>query len=224
MSIWAPIALCFLLFIILFIVFAAAVPGMKIRTELWATLIGLLAVLPVAFTEYVVLNLPIFTSNSFISVIVTALIFNGLIEESLKMIGMFLLPAKKLTISTFFCSCILCGLAFGSFESVIYMLVFLQKNTGTGTEAIFNLVLARLCTAVLIHTFCAGLSGLYIWTFKKKKVKVAPFIWAVILHGLYNFFASYPKPFYYFIIPVILFAAVECRIRYQSISEYKSEN
>ncbi len=221
MSIWASMALCFVLYFIVFIIFTFAAPKIKVRLTLWATILGLIAVLPVAFTEYAVFSLPIFNANTFVSVIVTSLVFNGLIEESLKMITMLFLPAKKTTLAKFFCCCILCGLAFGSFESVVYMLVYLQKASGAGTEAVFKLVFARLFTSVLIHTFCAGLSGLYIWTFRNKSAKILPFVLAVLLHGLYDFFASYPKPFYYFIIPVILFAGIECRIRYQSIAEKK---
>ena len=197
MSIWAPIALCFVLYIIIFIIFTAATPKIKFGLALWATILGLIAVLPVAFTEYAIFSLPIFTATTFVSVIVTSLIFNGLIEESLKMITMLFLPHKKQKLSVFFCCCILCGLAFGSFESVVYMLVYLQKATGVGTEAVFKLVTARLFTSVLIHTFCAGLSGLYIWTFRSKATKISPFVLAVLLHGLYDFFARYPKPFYY---------------------------
>ena len=218
MSILAPIALCFALFIIVFIVFALTIPEIKIRYEFWASLLGLVAVLPVAFTEYVILSLPIFNSGSFVSVIVVAFIFNGLIEESLKMITLLFLPSKKLNLPSFFCCCMICGLAFGSFESVVYMLVSLQKMT-SGTGIIYKLVVSRLFSAVIIHTLCTSLSGLYIWTFRKKKTKIFPFILAVTLHGLYNFFASYPVPFYYFIIPVILFAALECRIRYQLVNQ-----
>lgn len=214
MNVVAPVALCFILYIAVFVIFAILVPNLKIRYELWASVLGLVAVIPIAFVEYLVFSLPIFTSPTFSSILITSLVFNGLIEETLKMAFMLLLPCKKLNLQSFFACSLLCGLVFGSFESVIYMLADIQRISSAGTGIVFKLIMIRMCTAVIIHTLCTGLSGIYIWSFRKKKVKITPFIFAVFLHGLYNFFANQEKPFYWFIIPVILFAAVECRIRY----------
>ncbi|QTQ13089.1 PrsW family intramembrane metalloprotease [Treponema parvum] len=222
MNVLAPIALCFVMYVAIFIIFAVLVPSLKIRHELWASFLGLLAVLPTAFTEYVVLSLPIFTAHTFFTVLITALVFNGLIEESLKMIFMLLLPYKKLKLPAFFACSVLCGLVFGSFESVIYMLVYLQKISSGGIGVVYKLILIRMFTAVIIHTFCAGLSGLYIWSFRKKASNITSFIFAVLFHGLYNFFAGNSGLLYWFIIPVILFAIVECRIRYLVVSEKKT--
>lgn len=224
MSVIAPVALCFILYITVFILFILLVPELKIRNGLWASVLGLSAVIPIAFVEYIVFSLPIFTSQTYFSVLITSLVFNGLIEETLKMVFMLLLPYRKLKLQSFFACSILCGLVFGSFESVIYMLTDIQKISSSGTAVVFNLILIRMCTAVLIHTFCTGFSGLYLWSFRRKKTLYAPFFYAVVLHGLYNFFASHEKPFYWFIIPVILFAIIECRMQYLKQKENKLLN
>ena len=176
--------------------------------------------MPVAFTEYFALGLPAFKITGFASILVTAFIFYGLIEEFFKLVFMMLIPAKKLRLPVFFALCLVCGFAFGGFETVIYLLTFLQKNRNAGSNGIFAFILLRLVTSVPIHVFCAGLSGLCIWTFKAVKCscKVMPFFMAVGMHGLYDFFARYPSPFYYFIIPVILFAAINCRVYYMEFS------
>lgn len=216
MSFLIPLFLCFSWFLIFSVIFVLTVPGMKIRYELWAGFLGLAAVMPVAFAEYFALGLPFFKITGFVSILTTAFVFYGLIEEFFKLVFMMLIPAKNLRLSVFFALCLVCGFAFGGFETVIYLLTFLQKNRGAGINGIFAFVLLRLVTSVPIHVFCAGLSGLCIWTFKAAKCRrnVMPFFLAVCMHGLYDFFAKYPSPFYYFIIPVILFAAINCRVYY----------
>jgi len=214
MNIFVPVILCFILYITVFAVLALLVPGMKIRYELWASLLGLLAVLPIAFVEYVVLSLPVFTSHTFASVMITALIFNGLIEETLKMCLMLLMPSKKLTLQMFFACSLICGLALGSFESVIYFLKHLQETGIAGSLALYKLIIIRMFSSVIIHTLCAGLSGLYVWSFHQRKTTIIPFIYAFMLHGLYNFFSGFSSGFKYFAIAVLFLAAVECRIRY----------
>lgn len=184
------------------------------RQELWASLLGLSAVLPISFVEYVILSLPVFISHTFISVMITALIFNGLVEETLKMFLMLLLPSKKVTLQIFLAASMLCGLSLGSFESVIYLLRHLQATGTEGTTSTYHLILVRMFTSVVIHSLCAGLSGLYIWSFHRRKTAVLPFIYAIILHGLYNFFSGFSSGYRYFAIAVILFAAAQCRIWY----------
>ncbi len=224
MNLYAFLALCFIPLVAGFIVLKILLPHLKVRYCLWSCVLSIVAVLPIAFIQYFVLNLPVFNTNTFISLMVTAIIFNGLIEETVKMFFLALIPQKKLTLSCFLACCLLFGLTLGSFESVIYLVKRIQE-TGLPEElkGAFKLIVMRMFTAVLIHTFCAGLSGLYLWLFRHKRNNVLPFLYAVLLHGIYNFFAAFTTGYRWFSIVAILFALLECRIWWQQ-SKLPPEN
>ncbi len=209
----------FLPLLTIFLLFLILVPGQKFYLCAWSCIIALITVFPTAFIQYFVLNLPIFQGSSLLAVLVTAIIFNGLIEETLKMAFMFLIPQKKHSLAVFFTLTLLCGFALGTFESVIYLLNALQSGQNIFADEMYKLIVIRSATAVFIHAFCAGLSGLYIWSFKNKKVRILPFVYAAVIHGLYNFFAAFENDFRYFTFAAILFAALECRIWYKTLSK-----
>jgi RsiW-degrading membrane proteinase PrsW (M82 family) len=98
----------------------------------------------------------------------------------------------------------LVGLTLGCFETLIYVV------TGHGT------FLLRLCTAVLIHTECAALSALAVWSWKSRDAfrpaTIAPFVSAVLIHSVYNFFAAFPPPLWWFSVIAILLGGVRCRV------------
>ncbi|MCR5289519.1 MAG: PrsW family intramembrane metalloprotease [Treponema sp.] len=221
MNIYVPILVCFSFFILVFILLALRVPGLKVSHQLVATLFGLLSVFPIAFLEYIILSLPVFTSHTYMSVIVTALIFNGLVEETLKMVFMLPLPHKTIKLPAFFSLCLLSGLIIGSFESVIYFLHHIQTAGINIVESAYTLILTRMGTSVLIHAFCSALSGLYIWSYHNKQTHIAPFVHAVLLHGLYDFFAAFSTNYRYFAFAVLLFAIVQCRTTYTKFTETK---
>ena len=188
---------------------------LKIRYCLLAALLALVTVIPTSLIQFYVLGLPIFTGYTFASVMITAILFNGLIEETMKMLFLCLIPQKKQVLGAFFCCVILYGLTVGGFESVIYIIRKFQEIQGQGgKEIVLSLLIDRIFTAQAIHVFCAGLSGLYIWNFRHNKKNILPFIYAVLLHGIYNFFASFSSIYHWLAIVAILFAAVECRIFY----------
>jgi len=218
MSLYAPIALCFILYTAAFLVMLLLMPGIKLRHQLQASLLGVAAVLPIAFCEYIILGLPVFTAHTFVSVMITAIIFNGLIEETLKMIFMLPLPAKKLELPFFLAASVLCGLTLGSFESVIYFLHRLQLIGMESARAALMLITVRMFTSVLVHAFCAGLSGLFIWAYRRGRTAYTPFILAALLHGLYNFFAGFSTGYRYFSFVVIIFAAIKCRVWYKKLT------
>ena len=224
MSLYAFLALCFIPLVSGFVVLMLVVPHLKIRYCLWACVLSITAVLPIAFIQYFVLGLPVFNTNTFISLLITTIIFNGLIEETVKMFFLALIPQKKVTLSCFLACCFLFGLTLGSFESVIYLVKRMQE-IGLPNELpdVFQLIIMRMFTAVLIHTFCAGLSGLYLWLFRHKQNKILPFVYAVLLHGLYNFFAAFSTGYRWFSLVTIVFAMLECRIWYKYIKNPKSE-
>ena len=76
-------------------------------------------------------------------------------------------------------------------------------------------------TAVVLHALCAGLSGIFVWSVKQKKRNILPYAFAVIFHGLYNYFAGFKMnvPFFYFSFAVLAFALIECRVRYVRLNE-----
>ncbi|MCR4823092.1 MAG: PrsW family intramembrane metalloprotease [Treponema sp.] len=224
MNLYALLGISFIPAALFFTLAAVLNKNLKIRYCLWACLLALFTVIPTSLLQFYVLGLPIFTAYTFAAVMITAIFFNGLIEESMKMLFMCLIPQKKQILSTFFCCVMLYGLTVGGFESVVYIVKKFQEIQGQGgKEIVLNLLIKRIFTAQAIHVFCAGLSGLYIWNFRRHKKNIMPFVYAVLLHGIYNFFASFESIYHWLAIVAILFAAVECRIFYLSAID-KNEN
>lgn len=220
MNLYALLGICFVPAALFFALAVILNKNLKITYCLWACVLALLAVIPASLLQFYVLGLPIFTASTFVSVMITAILFNGLIEESMKMLFLCMMPQKKQILSAFFCCVILFGLVVGGFESVIYIVKKFQEIQGqTGKELVMQLLLKRIFSAQAIHVFCAGLSGLYIWNFRRHKRNIMPFVYAVLLHGIYNFFASFTSMYHWLAIVAILFAAVECRIFYVSSKE-----
>ena len=228
MNVFAFLALTFIPLIAVYLILTLTVEGLKIHHGLLAIILGFIVVFPISFILYFVLRLPIFNSNTLVSLVITTFLFKGVIEETAKMFSICLLPQKKLSPAAFFSMALLFGLALGSFESVIYFLTSIQKislmnaDLPSGFTAAFHLMLIRSATAVLIHTFCAGLSGLYIYNYRNKRNNVVPFIWAALLHGVYNFFANFQSDFRYFAVVAILLAIVECRVWYLYTTDTRS--
>ncbi|MBO6218076.1 MAG: PrsW family intramembrane metalloprotease [Treponema sp.] len=223
MNLYALLGICFIPTALFFALALILNKNLKIQFCVWACLLALVTVIPTSMIQFYVLSLPIFTATTFAAVMITAILFNGLIEESMKMLFMCLIPQKKQILSTYFCCVILYGLTVGGFESVIYVIKKFQEIQGQGgKEIVIQLLLNRVFSAQAIHTFCAGLSGLYIWNFRHQKKNIMPFVYAVLLHGIYNFFASFSSIYHWLSIVAILFAAVECRIFYLSAID-KSE-
>ena len=143
--------------------------------------------------------------------LIKGLLINGIIEESAKMAFLFLLPAKKSKLSAFFSYAVLCGLTLGCLETLIYLIYGNRSIT------------LRLFTAVVMHTFCAGLSGLFVYCIKRrqeladKSLLWLPFALAVLFHGLYNYFAGIYGTLHYFAYAVIAATILECKLRYQSV-------
>jgi hypothetical protein len=212
MNIYAALALCFVPYSIVFLLLKF--PGkVKITAELLATFLGLFAVLPITFLQFYIRGFTFFNRNTWSSELLKAIVFNGLIEEILKMLVMFLFPSKKTTIGKFFGCALLCGVSLGCFESSIYFLQQLQHANSMGAYLVYKEIFVRMFTTDFLHMFCAGLSGLFVWSVKHHKADVPALLYPVLLHGLYNFFALYDN-YRWFAVAAILFAAVQCRLRY----------
>lgn len=214
MSVYAMMGLSFLPLVVFLVLFCLAVPGFKVRYGLASTLLGLLSLVPIVIIQNLVGGLPVFTANTMISALITVMVFNGLIEETVKMFSLLLLPHRKPGFAAFFAMAFICGLSLGCFETIIYLF--------SG----YHNIETRTLTAVLMHSFCAGLSGIYVWTWRNPVEKpdgtrspmVMPFVLSTLLHGVYNFFAGFGGWFYWFSIVAIIMSALECRIWFRRAS------
>ena len=94
------ITLCFIPLIAMFICIAVLTKGFKVWKGLLSCVLGLAAVIPIAIMQMFVGGL--LSAKNLFGVLISALIVNGLIEEAIKMVFMFLLPAKNTRESLFF--------------------------------------------------------------------------------------------------------------------------
>ena len=220
MNIYAALALCFVPLIIMFF-FVRRFAQIGIILCLYAVLLGLLAVAPISILQFYAADIPFLNSDHWITQLLRAVLFNGLIEEFIKIIFMLFLPSKRLSLGKFFlCACI-CGMSLGCFESAIYFLQHLQQANTIGAHLIYVQLFERMFTSDAVHTLCAGLSALFIRSIKRMRIDIAALLFAPLIHGLYDFFALYDD-FKWFSAAAILFLAVQCRIGYTSQAEEKS--
>ena len=214
-----PFFICFFSFKFLF--------KMKFSTELFACLFGFLSVLPITFLQFYLMSLvpeQLFSGKTDLSgLFCKFLVYNGLIEELIKLILIALIPLKKLNLRAFFAASLLCGLCLGSFESMIYFLQHLSNANQTGAELLYSLIFARMFSSDLIHVFCAGLCGLFVWGIRRRQNNPMIFIYAVICHGLFDFFVYFDLWIHWFSVAAILFAVIECRVKYQKYSALSGE-
>jgi len=207
MNLLLSISLCFIPLVITVFLVHILIPDYSNLYAFIGILAGLGAIVPVTILQYAIPQLPITIANTVFSALLFALLFNGLIEETIKMIFIAFIPGKNKNFNIFLATAFIIGCSFGCFEAVIYFIA------GQKTISI------RLITAVILHILCTGLSGMYLWTFKNGKGMISAFITAIILHGIYNFFAGFSGGFWWFSIVTILFAAIQCRIYYKKIEE-----
>ncbi len=191
------------------------VRGFKVSFGLLSCFLGLLALIPIALIQHFIYNevipLPVFTGSlgvSLVFLLFKYILVTGLVEEGIKMLLMFVLPVRKNNVkpAEFFCYAVLCGLSLACYESLIYLIG--GKNWQM-----------RQFTAVPLHVVCAGLSGLFVYCAKNKVSMFSSFVFAVLFHGVYNYFASRDGFIFAFSIIVLLVAAVECRLRYSAVKE-----
>ena len=186
----------------LFAVFACMlilVKEFRFSNGVVSILLGLFSVIPISAIQFAI-------EYYHVDDLVKSLLINGVVEETIKMFLLFFI-SRKLNLSAFFSCALLSGLALGCFEALVYLVSGIQ-----------NLEL-RMLTAVVIHACCAGLSGLFVYSVKNESTKVLSFILAILLHGVYNYFAGFKMNsfFFWFSLVVVLVAVVECRIRYRAL-------
>ncbi|MBQ9237783.1 MAG: PrsW family intramembrane metalloprotease [Treponema sp.] len=221
MNIHIVISLCFVPLVACCLI-CRCVLKQNLLILLRAVLLGLLAIVPIMFIQFYLhqlISMLFFPAHQHLEYLSRALIVNGLIEETIKMAVLFLLPAKRMPLKLFFCCALICGLSLACFESVIYFLNSLQVTEMNGVHPFYRQILLRMFTANIIHLCCTGLCGLCVWALRHHTQAASAFLFAVIAHGYYNFFLLYTVSLRYFAIAAILFAAVECRVQYMKLRQ-----
>lgn len=204
-SLFIAIALCFIPLAAFIVCLVILVEDYVLWKSLVSCFLGIVTVAPIAFLQFVLFGTGLFQAYSLAGVLVSAIVINGLIEELVKAILLFFIPQIKADKKVFFLYSLTAGLALGCVETFIYLI--------SGSVNMFAL---RLVTAVVLHTLCAGLDGLFVFGVRTGQTVFAPVVFSVFLHGVYNYFAGFNTNTIYFYLSfaAILFAAVECRIRY----------
>ena len=212
------IILCFLPLIVALVIFTF---GFKLNFfhQIVAVLIGLLTVIPISFIQFFLPDIPFLLQFPLWNTLFKSLVIYGFVEELIKMLMTVLLPHKKSSTLQFLFLAFLMGISLGCFESVVYFLDHLQKANAKGAQLLYSQIFMRIFTSDIIHLTCAGLGGLFVVSCRQKKVKVSIFVFSVILHGFYDFFAGFANFFRFFSIIVILLAIAECRIKYLSLKQ-----
>ena len=218
------IVLCFVPLILAVIVIAAAYK-LKITHILIAVLLGLAAVLPISIIQYFIPDLSgLFTSPVLFSLLQSMLIY-GFIEETFKTLLLLPLPHKlydgdeEKGLRDFLLLSFVMGLSLGCFESVVYYFDHMQIANSRGATLLYGQIFARIFSSDIIHMTCTGLCGLFIYAIRNKRPAVACLISAVVIHGLYDFFAGFQNALRWFAVAAILLAIVECRLKYSAITE-----
>ena len=210
------IALCFLPIIICFVIYTFLLK-IRITDQLIAVLLGLIAVFPISLIQYFLPTFTFFEHNPVLQTLLKSIIIYGFTEELVKMLFLIPIPHKKLSESDFLFLAFFMGLTLGCFESAVYFLDHLQMAASRGAQLLLSQIFVRIFTSDLIHMSCTGLCGLFLFSCRNKPVSVSVFILAVVLHGIYDFFAGFQNDLKYFSIAVIILAFIECRNKYVSL-------
>mgnify|MGYP003292950730 CR=1 FL=1 len=210
-----PIIVCFLPVLVGLFIFKKF--DLKFSSLFKALLLGLLAILPISLLQYFLPDLSFMNTNSVLYSLIKSIVVIGLIEEAFKALLIYPLPKKSCTALQFLMLSFMFGLSLGCFESVVYYLDHLQRAASKGGVLLYYTIFLRIFSSDIIHMTCAGLCGLFVYSIFKKEKRISYFVYAVILHGIYDFFAAFQNNLRWFALPVIILACLECRIKYQSL-------
>lgn len=195
---------------------------------LFACLLGLLAIIPSFILQVL---LPKFQFSHPLWFLLHAIFVTGLIEEGSKALAFWFFPVKFLSrkkslrendledgekkSKRFFKTqagalvfyAFFLGLSFGLYELIVYFI------SGVGFLSL------RFFTTVIFHALSAVLDAFFIVSWKKKKLWLSPFIFSVLMHGLYNFFASFTGFIWWFSIFVLVLTFLQMIYVYKACSE-----
>ena len=218
MELYIKLGLSFLPLVVLLYVSAVKVSGFRLYHALWAGAAGFAALVPVIALQFISERIFPFNASSLWAVFFGTLLLNGLIEEGSKAFFLFLIPLKHLPRSVSLAAALIAGTTAGAFEALVYCI------------ADTNYSILRLCTALVLHALCAGLSCFFVLSVKEAReknkqstarahyrVRLMPFFTAVFCHGIYNFFAGFTGFLWYFSLFALLFALIRVRFYYTDI-------
>ena len=217
--------LCFVPLLFAFCLFTF-VFKLKISHQLLAILLGLAIVFPISVIQYVVPTTNVFQNMPIVGTMLKSLIIYGLVEELFKTIVLVpVLSTKSIkeeysAIQLLFLSFLL-GLSLACFESLVYLFDRLQIANNKGAQLLYHHIFLRIFTSDLIHMSCAGLCGLFVISkrYNNNKSKISYLFLAILLHGIYDFFAGFQNNLKYFSYFVVLLAIIECRVKYTSLTK-----
>lgn len=216
------IALCFLPLIFAILICTTGFK-VKITHQLLACLLGLIAVLPISVIQYFLPGIPGLQNTPVLQAFLKSIVIYGLVEELFKLIALLPLPRKNMSMPVFLVLGFILGLALGCFESVVYYFDHLQIASNKGAQLLYGQIAIRICSADIIHMTCAGLSGLFLYSCSIGHKKINFFVTAIMIHGLYDFFAGFSNGLRWFAAVVVLLAIAECRIKYRSLQNSTKE-
>jgi len=185
--------------------------------QLFAILLGLFAVLPISFIQYFLPGIKFLEAMPVLYSLLKSIILYGLVEEMVKMVLFLPLPHKDYTEFKTLMLAFIFGAAIASFESVVYFLTYLQNSQITGGKLLYGSIFLRIFSSDIIHICCTGLCALFVYTLRNKPAKISILVTAILLHGIYDFFAGFTNGLRWFSVPVILLTIAECRIKYTSL-------
>ena len=217
--------LCFVPLLFAFCLFTF-VFKLKISHQLLAVLLGLAIVFPISVIQYVVPTTNVFQNMPIVGTMLKSLIIYGLVEELFKTIVLVpVLSTKSIkeeysALQLLFLSFLL-GLSLACFESLVYLFDRLQIANNKGAQLLYHHIFLRIFTSDLIHMSCAGLCGLFVISkrYNNNKSKISYLFLAILLHGIYDFFAGFQNNLKYFSYLVVLLAIIECRVKYTSLTK-----
>lgn len=210
------IVLCFIPLILMFIIDTFCFK-LEALHQLFAILLGLFAVLPISFIQYFLPGIKFLEAMPVLYSLLKSIILYGLVEEMVKMLLFLPLPHKDYTEFKTLMLAFVFGAAIASFESVVYFLTYLQNSQITGGKLLYGSIFLRIFSSDIIHICCTGLCALFVYTLRNKPAKISILVTAILLHGIYDFFAGFTNGLRWFSVPVILLTIAECRIKYTSL-------
>lgn len=217
-----PIIICFVPVILCFLI----CKKMQVKAlHLGASiLLGLVAVLPISFIQYLIPIPDQVLIGPVIFSLLKSLFLYGFVEEGIKALLISPLPCKKEeTPLKFLLLAFMFGITVGGFEAVVYYLDKLQRATNRGASILYLQIFLRMFSSYIIHMTCAGLSGLFIYTIAHKNTKLSYLISAILIHGLYDFFVAFQNNLKWFSVGVILLAIVQCHSNYSTLTDPKDK-
>ena len=215
---FVPLLFAFCLFTFIF--------KLKISHQLLAILLGLAIVFPISVIQYVVPTTNVFQKMPIVGTMLKSLIIYGLVEELFKTIVLVPVLSTKTvkeeySVLQMLFLAFLLGLSLACFESLVYLFDRLQIANNRGAQVLYHLVFLRIFTTDLIHMACAGLCGLFVISkrYNNNKSKISYLLLAILLHGIYDFFAGFQNNLKYFSYLVVLLTLIECRVKYTALTK-----